>query len=373
MTSDGNPLPPANSDPRPVVLSAGGTGGHMFPAFAVARTLQGRGVPVVLVTDLRGAKYREQYPDIPFHIVRTDTLRAGLLAKIRAGFDLTVGIGQAYFLLQKIRPRAVVGFGGYPSFPAVVAAQALRIPTVLHEQNAVLGRANKMVAKAAAKIALSLPDMGAVPPAWRDKTIVTGNPVRADIAAVGLQPFAAPAADAPFRILVLGGSQGASVFSGVVPRAIGLLPESLRRRVRVVQQCRAADIAAVRHAYATMDIEARLETFVTDVPAQLSSCHILIARSGASTVTEAGGAGRPALFVPYPHHKDQQQKANAAVLVRAGAADMLEEKGLTAEKLAKELEKRMADPAKLAAMALAARQTLAADASDRLADVILSL
>ena len=373
MTSDGSLQLPVNSENAPVVLSAGGTGGHMFPAFALARALLVRNIPVVLVTDARGARYKEQYPDIPFHVVRAETMRAGILAKIRMLFELAAGIGQSVLLLRKLKPRAVVGFGGYPSFPAVLAAQVLKIPTLLHEQNAVLGRANKLVAAAATKIALSLPELGAVPKGWHAKTIVTGNPVRAEIMAVGEKPYNAPTQDGDFRILVLGGSQGASVFSTVVPEAIGLLPETFKKRVRIVQQCRAADIATARHAYDVLGIDARLETFVTDVPAQLEACHILIARSGASTVTEVAVAGRPAFFVPYPHHKDQQQKVNGQVLVKAGAALMFEEKSLTSQGLADALAGLMQDPQRLAGMAEAARKTLAADASKRLADAILAL
>lgn len=368
MTSAGN-QPPAMNSERSVVLSAGGTGGHMFPAFALARELQDRGIRVEMITDARGAKYKDQYPDITFHVVRAETLRPGLLAKGRLMIDLFVGTGQALMLLRRLKPRAVVGFGGYPSFPAITAAQVLNIPTLVHEQNAVLGRANKLVAGKARKIALSLPDISAIPRQWHDKVIVTGNPVRADISAIG--DYAAP--ESIFRILVLGGSQGASVFSKVVPEAVGLLPEHMRKSVSIVQQCRAADIASVRHAYDVLGVTARLESFIVDVPAQLAFCHVLIARSGASTVTEAGVAGRPAIFVPYPHHKDQQQRVNANVLARAGAAIVLDEPGLSAADLARELEKLMANPAHLAGMAAAARKTLVRDAAKRLADAVVGL
>lgn len=368
MTLDGN-QPLVNSDL--IILSAGGTGGHMFPAFALARELLARGVAVALVTDKRGTKYQNQYADIPFYVVRSETLRAGLVAKIRMVIDLVIGIAQAYLLLRKIKPRAVVGFGGYSSFPAVVAAQALGIPTVLHEQNAVLGMANKLMAGGAKKIALSLPDMTLLPEKWHNKTVVTGNPVRAEIVDIRARGYVLP--DDVFNILVFGGSQGATVFSSVVPAAIALLPDHFKKRIRIVQQCRAADIAEARHAYKVLGVEARLETFVTDAPAQLAACHLLIARSGASTVSEAAVAGRPAFFVPYPHHKDQQQKVNAMVLVRARAAQIFEEKGLNAEILAKELEKLMAHPAQLGQMAEAALKTLPHDAAKRLADAILGL
>ncbi|NBX66380.1 MAG: undecaprenyldiphospho-muramoylpentapeptide beta-N-acetylglucosaminyltransferase [Proteobacteria bacterium] len=370
MTSDGSQQPQASSEKR-VFLSAGGTGGHMFPAFALAHELRNRGVDVALVTDVRGAKYQTQYKDIPFHVVRAETLRPGFLAKIRMIFLLLIGTGQAYLLLRKQKPAVVVGFGGYPSFPTVLAAQALGITTFLHEQNAVLGRANQLVATKAKHIALSLPSLSSLPQSLQAKAIFTGNPVRTEIAAVGRLPYVPPTHD--FKLLVLGGSQGASVFSKVVPAAIGLLPDELRSRIRIVQQCRAADIAEVRHAYDVLGVQARLETFVTDVPAQLADCHLLIARSGASTVSEAAVAGRPAIFVPYPYHKDQQQKVNAGVLVAAGAAILLEEKGLNSQILAKELEKLAQTPQQLGQMAEAARNTLPADAARRLADAILAL
>lgn len=371
MISDGSRLQPVNSKTGPVILSAGGTGGHMFPAFALARALLVRNIPVILITDARGAKYRDQYPDIPFHVVRAETLRPGIVSKLKLLRDLAIGTGQAFIFLKKKNPRAVVGFGGYPSFPAVIAAQALRIPTIIHEQNAVLGKANKWLAAGATRIALSLPDKSGVPEKLRGKAIVTGNPVRADIAAVGAKAYAPP--DDVFRLLVLGGSQGASVFSSVVPEAIGLLPDDMKRRIEIVQQCRAADLGAARHAYDLLGLNARLETFVNDVPAQLAACHLLIARSGASTVTEAAVAGRPALFVPYPHHKDQQQKANARILVNAGAARLLDEKTITPARLAKELEELMGNPALLAAMAASARKALAVDADKRLAEAITGL
>jgi UDP-N-acetylglucosamine--N-acetylmuramyl-(pentapeptide) pyrophosphoryl-undecaprenol N-acetylglucosamine transferase len=341
----------------------------MFPAFSLARELQSRGHKVVMITDARGEKYKAQYPDIPFHIVRAETVRRGLISKLKLLADLAVGTGQAFLLLKKLKPRAVVGFGGYPSFPAVSAAQGLRIPTLIHEQNAVLGKANQLVAGGAKMIALGLPELGTIPARWKDKTIITGNPVRAEIE--GISHYAPP--ESIFRILVLGGSQGASVFSKTVPEAIALLPEGQRRRLSIVQQCRAADLAGCKHAYDLLGVSARLETFITDVPAQLAFCHVLIARSGASTVAETAVAGRPAIFVPYPHHKDQQQKVNAMTLAKAGGAIVLDEKTLTPADLAKELEGLMENPAYLASMAEAARKSAIREASKRLADAVMAL
>lgn len=351
-----------------IVLSAGGTGGHMFPAFALAGELKSRGVDVSLVTDARGTKYQDQHPDLKFHVVKADTLRPGLMAKIKMLVALAIGTGQAFVLLRKLKPQAVVGFGGYPSFPAVLAAQALGIPTILHEQNAVLGRANKLVAAGAKKIALSLPGATSMPAAWQKKTIVTGNPVRAELA--DLPAYDAPMMNGAFNLLVLGGSQGASVFSKLLPDAIGLIKD--KARLNIVQQCRAADLGMVRTAYDVMGVRARLETFVTDIPAQIQAAHLVIARSGASTVSEIAVAGRPAIFVPYPYHADQQQKANAAVLSAVGGAVLLEEPGLTAPILAKQLEKLMQDPASLAHMAKAAKSCAQGNAASRLADAILN-
>lgn len=341
----------------------------MFPAFALARELKERGFGVSLVTDARGAKYRDLYTDLHFHVVDAATVRPGLLAKFFTIAALVIGTGQSFFLLKKLKPRVVIGFGGYPSFPAVAAAQLLKLPTMIHEQNAVLGKANALLAGQAQKIALSLPDLGAIPAQWHAKTVVTGNPVRAEIAAI--TGYETPGETV--NLLVTGGSQGASVFSKVVPQAVGLLPDDLKKRLRIVQQCRAGDIAAVKHAYDAMGVSARLETFINDVPAQLAACHLLISRSGASTVTEAGVAGRPAIFVPYPHHKDQQQKRNAQVLAQAGGAVVMDEATVTPQSLAKELEKLLTHPADLAAMAEKARKALNREASKRLADAIMDL
>jgi UDP-N-acetylglucosamine--N-acetylmuramyl-(pentapeptide) pyrophosphoryl-undecaprenol N-acetylglucosamine transferase len=351
-----------------IVLSAGGTGGHMFPAFALAAELKQRGVPVSLVTDIRGTKYQDQHPDLAFHVVKADTLRPGLIAKIKMLAALAIGTGQAYRLLRKIKPHAVVGFGGYPSFPAVLAAQALGIPTILHEQNAVLGRANKIVAGGARKIALSMDSRANLSPAWQQKIVITGNPVRAGLDS--LPAYQGPMMNGQFTILVLGGSQGASVFSKILPQAIALLPD--KQRVSIVQQCRAADIGMVRTEYDVMGVRARLETFINDVPAQLQAAHLVIARSGASTVAEVAAAGRPAVFVPYPWHKDQQQKANAMTLSAVGGAVLLEEPGLTPEILAKHLENLMQHPAELERMAKAARAQAKENAAARLADAILN-
>jgi UDP-N-acetylglucosamine--N-acetylmuramyl-(pentapeptide) pyrophosphoryl-undecaprenol N-acetylglucosamine transferase len=373
MISAGNRQQTVNSEKDMIILSAGGTGGHMFPAFALAEMLRERGLNVALITDSRGQKYESAYPHIPFHVVRAQTLKAGIITKIKTVISLGVGTLQAIRILKKLEPKAVVGFGGYPSLPAMMAAALLNIPTILHEQNAVLGRANQFMATSATKLALSLPNMDGMRPDIREKATVTGNPVRAEIAAIGTKNYTPPHPEGPFKILILGGSQGAQVFSTLLPDALEKISGENQKRLSIVQQCRAIDIAGVRHTYDVMGIRAKLETFISDVPAQLEACHLLIGRAGASTVTETAMAGRPALFVPYPHHKDQQQKVNALVLVKAGAAHVFDEKTLTADTLAKTLENLMNSPTTLADMAEAARKTLPQNAAKNLADLVTTL
>lgn len=359
-----------NETQFPILLAAGGTGGHMFPAFALAAVLQARGKRVIMVTDGRGETYKPLYPNIEFFSATSETFRPGLLAKVRLVARLFTGIGQAYRIMKRERPACVVGFGGYSAAPAMVAALALGVPVIVHEQNAVLGMANKIAAFWAKKIALSLPTVANLPQSYQSKAVVTGNPVRADIEAIGQDPYVPPAPDGPLRILVMGGSQAAKVFSTHLPAAIKLLPEDMRKRLDIVQQCRASDLGQVQHHYEVMGIKANLKTFIPDVPTRLRACHLVIARGGASTVAEVAIAGRPAFFVPYPYHKDQQQKVNAAVLATAGAGVILEEPGLTVQIFAKELEKHLADPALLARMAKNAGAVLQPHAAERLADVV---
>lgn len=352
-----------------VILSSGGTGGHMFPALALAQALKAKRVDVSLVTDARGVAYAKRMPDMDYKVVASATVKAGLVAKVKMMLSLALGVGQALVLIAREKPDVVVGFGGYPSFPAVLAAQVLGIPTVLHEQNAVLGRANKMLAGRAKKIALSLPTMDALPKAWQKKSVVTGNPVRADFGK--LATYIAPDEGGDVNILVLGGSQGAKVFSTLLPQAVELMAD--KARLHIVQQCKAEDIAQVQAAYDAMGVRAQLEAFIEDVPRQMERAHLIIARSGASTVAEVANAGRAAVFIPYPYHADQQQRANAKALADVGGAVLLEEPTLTAEKLAKELENLVQHPAMLADMADNAAKAALREADKRLVKVVLSV
>lgn len=353
-----------------IVLSAGGTGGHVMPAQALALDLLARGFRVEVFTDRRGLKFKPLFGDIPMYEIRAATLGGGLPGKISGLTELGLGVWQAGKLLAKKKPAVVVGFGGYPSVPGVYAAQWLGIPTVLHEQNAIIGRANALLARKAVYIAASMPHIRGLDEAEQKKTVCTGNPVRADIAALYDRPYPAPEESGKLRVLVMGGSLGASVFSKILPEAFSKLPADHRARLHIVQQCRAEDIENVRGFYARSGIDARLETFINDVAGELEAAHLVIARSGASTVAEVTAAGRPAIFVPYPHHKDQQQKINADTVADAGGAWVMTENGFTAEALLARIETFLQNPSVLLRAAENARKCGKPDAARNLGDLL---
>ena len=359
---------------RPVVLAAGGTGGHIFPAEALARELLARGHRVVLVTDRRGGAFGDALPEVTVHRIRAATMLPGLMGKLQTLGELVLGTFQARRLIRSLNPLAVVGFGGYPSVPTVVAAARAGLPVVLHEQNAVLGRANRLLSSAALRIAVSFGAVAGVKEAERDKLVLTGNPVRPDFMAARSQPYPLAGADDPLHLLVLGGSQGARIFSEVVPAALALLPEHLRARIRLSQQCRPEDLAAARVALDTAGMEkAELSSFFTDVPARLGRCHLAICRAGASTITELTAAGRPAILVPYPHAMDDHQTANAEAVAECGGAWLMPQSAFTPEALAARLEALLTLPSRLESAAAAARAAGTPDAAQRLADVVLRL
>lgn len=355
---------------KTILLAAGGTGGHLFPAQALAQELAEQGCRVVLVTDSRGAGWRTNDDRIETRRIASATPGAGIFSKIKAAAKIALGTLQGLYLMARLRPDAVVGFGGYPSFPTVLAAQLTGRPTLLHEQNAVLGKANRLLARRADKIALSLPSTQGVDAA---RAIVTGNPVRADIRALAGQAYPDPASPHPLKIFVMGGSQGARVLSQVIPAALASLPADIKGRLDVVQQCRTEDIAQAQESYARAGIRAELKSFFNDVSAQLAGCHLFIGRSGASTVSEIAMAGRPAIFVPYPGHADQQQKVNAQALEKAGAAWIMTEDALKPETLAARIESLVKDPAALTAAAVSARACARPDAAANLARAAIEL
>jgi UDP-N-acetylglucosamine--N-acetylmuramyl-(pentapeptide) pyrophosphoryl-undecaprenol N-acetylglucosamine transferase len=348
----------------------------MFPAEALAAALLARGHRVALITDARGKGFGDRLPEVEVHRISAGGLAGrGLMARARGALQLLGGLFQARGILRRLSPAIVVGFGGYASVPAVMAAQRAGIKTVLHEQNAVLGRANRLLARRAAKIALSFDHVtglpGGAPGVQGGKTVVTGNPVRPAIAAVADFPY--PAQDGDLRLLVTGGSQGARVFGHVVPAAVAMLPETLRARLRVAQQCRAEDFSAAKDAYDRLGVAAELATFFADMPERLAASHLAVMRSGASTVTELCAAGRPAILVPYPHAADDHQTANARAVAAVGAAWVMPEPEFTAVALADRLNALFTAPAELAAAAAKARAAGRRDAAQRLADLVLSL
>jgi UDP-N-acetylglucosamine--N-acetylmuramyl-(pentapeptide) pyrophosphoryl-undecaprenol N-acetylglucosamine transferase len=357
----------------PVILAAGGTGGHMFPAEALARELLARGQRVVLVTDRRGKAFGDALPEVEVHRIRASSFGSGIVGKVRGVIELSLGAVQARRLIARIRPSAVVGFGGYPSVPTVLMAQRARVPTVLHEQNSVLGRANRLAAPGAVRIATSFAAVSAVKPADAGKLVFTGNPVRPNVTSVRDLPYPALEDGGEVHLLVVGGSQGARIFSEIVPAALSLLPEALKRRIRIAQQCRPEDIEAAKAAFAKAGVTAELSTFFRDVPERLAGCHLAVCRSGASTVAELAAVGRPAILVPYPYAMDDHQTANAQAVADAGAAWLMPQTSFTPQALADRLMALLDLAPTLTKAAEAAHARGATDAASRLADIVLGV
>jgi UDP-N-acetylglucosamine--N-acetylmuramyl-(pentapeptide) pyrophosphoryl-undecaprenol N-acetylglucosamine transferase len=355
-----------------VLLAAGGTGGHLFPAEALAEALGRRGATIDLATDERAQRYGKRFPARQIHVIASETLRArNVVALARTGAIMSVALLRAYLLLGRIRPDVVVGFGGYPTLPPVLAATLRRIPTVIHEQNAVMGRANKLLAARVRAIATSFPGVLDRAPMLAAKAAHTGNPVRPAVIAAAAMPYPDLTADGLFRLLVFGGSQGARVMSEIVPAAIERLDPALRVRLLVAQQARGEDLRQVREAYGRLNISAEVAPFFADLPARIAASHLVIGRSGASTIAELAAIGRAAILVPLPHALDQDQRANAAVLEAAGGAIALRQDDFTPARLAAEISALAAAPHRLAAMAAAAKSAGAIDAAERLADLVL--
>lgn len=326
------------------VLAAGGTGGHMVPAHALAAELKSRGHGVLLITDERGARFPGLFEGIPIHVLPAGRLGGGPIGWLKAAGSVLKGRAEAKALYRDHRPDAVVGFGGYPAFPSLLAASAMKIPTVLHEQNAVLGRVNRLLAGEAAAIAISYDQVDRLKPKYKPKTQVVGNPVREEIARLGELPYPPFDDVAPLRILVTGGSQGATVLGEVVPDGLGMLEPSLRHRLQVVHQCRPDDIERVRKQYAALGIPAELLTYIEEMPDKLADAHLVIGRAGASTIAELTAAGRPAILIPFPAATDDHQTANAREMVRAGGARSIRQEGFTPDVLARQIEAMAADP-----------------------------
>ncbi|HWE05645.1 MAG TPA: undecaprenyldiphospho-muramoylpentapeptide beta-N-acetylglucosaminyltransferase, partial [Rhizomicrobium sp.] len=352
-----------------IVLSAGGTGGHLFPARALAEELLRRGRSIVVMTDRRGRKSDTVFEGAIVESVPSATFAGSLASRFAAPVQILCGIFVSWRKLAQIKPGAVVGFGGYPSFPVMIAAWLAGFPTAIHEQNAVLGRVNRMLSMRVSAIAASFTLMRFAPKGT-SFIVYTGNPVRPEAAELSSAPYAEPSEDGAIRLLVFGGSQGAHALSELVPAAIALLPELLRRRLEIVQQCRPEDIEQVRAAYAARNVGAELAPFFNDLPARMAAAHLVISRSGASTISELAVIGRPAILIPYPFATDDHQTANARVFADAGAAWLVQQRDVTPERFAQRLEMILGAPVELARRAGAARALARPDAASRLADLV---
>jgi len=362
---------PARGDRQVVVLAAGGTGGHLFPAQALAEVLTARGYVVHLMTDQRGMEYGGRFPARELHHIPSATISLSKpwLLPLRA-FHLARGFTRARQLLRDLAPSVVVGFGGYPSFPPMIAAQQLKIMTVIHEQNAVIGRANRVVARATTAIATSFPKIERLPPALAAKATMTGNPVRASVLLARERPYKAPGAAEPFNLLVFGGSQGARYFAELMPEVIEHLPHAVRRTLTVVQQCRQEDLKAVRSDYERLNVKTQLAPFFPDLPERIAAAHLVIARSGASTVAELSVIGRPAVLVPLPHSLESDQLKNAESFAAAGGGWIREQGTFTAADLATFLTHLRYAAEDLETHAASARRQGRPDAAERLADLV---
>jgi UDP-N-acetylglucosamine--N-acetylmuramyl-(pentapeptide) pyrophosphoryl-undecaprenol N-acetylglucosamine transferase len=352
-------------------LATGGTGGHVFPAEAVAVQLRERGIEPVLFTDRRGNSFSVEAPE--------RRIRGGAIAgrnawgRLRSIAELAAGCMQARWALHRVSPRAVVGFGGYASVPTVLAAGLAALPTIIHEQNAVLGRANRLLAKRAGRIATAFETVAGLPSGTEHKVVRTGMPVRPSFARLCDRSYQPPDAVGPIRILVLGGSQGARVFSEVVPAAIDRLTARWRSRLVITHQCRPESLDAVEDAYRRIGIHAELSAFFDDVPQRLASAHLMISRAGASSVAEITTIGCPAMLVPYPFAADDHQMANARALVEAGAAWLIPQTEFTHEHLSTRLEELFTHPEMLVAAAARSREAGFDRAAARLADLVLEV
>lgn len=351
-----------------ILLAAGGTGGHLFPAEALGHELTERGFTVHLVTDKRAERYAGHFPAEAIHVVPSATFGSrNPVAVARALWTLWTGLRSARRLMSRLKPQAVVGFGGYPTVPPLLASTGLAIPSVIHEQNAVMGRANKALASRVRAIAGGfLPVAGP----FAAKIVETGNPVRPAVLVAAEMPYATVDAAGELRLVVFGGSQGARFFSEMVPKALAVLDGSLRQRLILTQQARPEDEQSLKAEYGRLGIRADVAPFFSDLPARIANAHLVLSRSGASTVLELAVIGRPSILVPLPHALDDDQGHNAQVLVSAGAALMRRQPTITPESLAEDLTSLLDAPSRLEEMARSARGRARTDATRLLADLV---
>jgi len=351
------------------VVAAGGTGGHLFPAQALAEALAARGWRIVLATDERGALYADKFPAEERLALSAATAKSGdPIGMIKAGFVVWQGMNQAKAAFKRLDPAVVVGFGGYPALPALLGALGQKRPTVIHEQNAVLGRVNRFLAPKVDAVACAFPTLEMAKPAVKARAQVVGNPVRPAIRALYDVPYLPP--EVQLRILVTGGSQGARLLSELIPEAVAKLPEDLRSRLKVFQQARAESMEGARKTYRNAMVDCEVAPFFRDMAGYLRQAHLVIGRSGASTCTELAVAGRPSILVPLKIAADDHQRFNAKLLEEAGGAAVCLEDELTVDAMAGALNALLKDPERLARMAASAHQVAVPDAAEKLADLV---
>jgi len=352
---------------KTIIVAAGGTGGHLFPAEALAAELEGRGFQVHLFTDVRAHRFINHFSDSHIHIIPSATIKGkNPFALARTAWQLWRGICRSRQLLKQLQPTLVVGFGGYPTLPPLYSATRLKIPTMIHEQNAVMGRANRFLSSRVNAIAGGFLKKQGI---HSDKITITGNPLRQDVIDAATIPYQPSTEKEDFNLLVFGGSQGASVFSSVVPQALALMSPLERVRLKITQQARAADLEALRLAYAALEIEADIAPFFNPMATKIAQAHLVIARAGASSVAEMAAIGRPSLLVPYPGALDHDQAENAQLLASKGGAQIIQEHDLNAKILADFLKNMMHDCQKLEEMAAKAKQAGQLQATRNLADL----
>jgi UDP-N-acetylglucosamine--N-acetylmuramyl-(pentapeptide) pyrophosphoryl-undecaprenol N-acetylglucosamine transferase len=355
-----------------ILLAAGGTGGHLFPAEALGVELIKRGYRVRLVTDARALRYGGLFSRDMIDVVPSETARGRNPFQLAyAALTLVAGTFAAIKLMRSLKPRAVVGFGGYPTLPPLIAARLCGIPSIIHDANAVLGRANRFLARHVNAIATSLPGVLDRDAALSGKAATVGTPMRPAILAAAATDYVPPELPGPFRLLVVGGSHGARVMSDVVPGAIERLEPALWNRLILTQQVREEDMTRVRSIYERLKIKCELAPFFTDLPSRLASNHLVLSRSGAGTVAELAAIGRPSILVPLPGSIDQDQFANAGVLAQAGGALRIPQVEFTPDRLASEISALAGEPARLKLMAARARTAGRLDAAERLADLVV--
>lgn len=360
---------------KSVVIAAGGTGGHLFPAQALAEELGRRGYELTLITDKRGQEYAKSFPNASIVEVSAATFaNRSIIGRLIAGLRIIVGIAEATWKMLRLRPNVVVGFGGYPSLPAVVGGILLRVPCCLHEQNSVLGRVNKRLAPFVTKIASTFPNLRGLSPNHQSRVAITGNPVRDNVRQRAASTYRAPgnAVDdvSPIKVLVFGGSQGASIFSEIVPAAIAELPETLRARLSVVQQCRDPEIEKVQKIYQSQGVAADVRSFFDDLPSKIEEAHLVLCRAGASSVTELAAIGRPGILVPLPSAMDDHQTYNAGFLADQGAGWLMRQPEFQVDRLSQLLRQLFQDPARLNVAAQKASSLGKPAATEALADLV---